>query len=432
MPKFNAEEQEELRRILDGEDSLDNSFEGIRFSDLDDFDEPTNRTGKQINTSVGKSGEWSKQTAKGSRLNPPRPPPPAQQQSPPAAPKARAISPNADWRSALDQNNKRSVTAGTGSSVGASSSLLDLDRNRRDYKRPPVKAKQPEDDFSFTDLDYDDFEQAMREEDNAGLGSLYGYGGGFSGGKSSSSNTRGRSKPGAYRDNEVENDDDDEDDEVAAQVVAEKLLMSGDSLLTTAENRPSNIQLKDINGTTVALSTVFKTSLRDASSNTNPSVPQGPRRDIIVIYVDPRRMNDEFKTILKEFGRLPTKLLSNINTNTNGNTDVNAAVSRLLAVNCDDSADQRKFLKKNAGLLSGGLTSIMSDPTKQFMDLTKCRTSSRLKSALFLVEAATGKVLKVWYEPDWDPLTTKDLLVEEITLYRQNPRFYLQSQLGIR
>lgn len=210
----------------------------------------------------------------------------------------------------------------------------------------------------------------MREEDNAGLGSLYGYGGGFSGGKSSSSNTRGRNKPGAYRESEVEDDDDDEDDEVAAQVVAEKLLMSGDSLLTTAENRPSNIQLKDINGTTVALSTVFKTSLRDASSNTNPSVPQGPRRDIIVIYVDPRRMNDEFKTILKEFGRLPTKLLSNINTNTNGNTDVNAAVSRLLAVNCDDSADQRKFLKKNAGLLSGGLTSIMSDPTKQVVALS--------------------------------------------------------------
>jgi hypothetical protein len=65
MPKFNAEEQEELRRILDGEDSLDNSFEGIRFSDLDDFDEPSNREGKQINASVGKSGEWSKQTASG-------------------------------------------------------------------------------------------------------------------------------------------------------------------------------------------------------------------------------------------------------------------------------------------------------------------------------------------------------------------------------
>ena len=41
------------------------------------------------------------------------------------------------------------------------------------------------------------------------------------------------------------------------------------------------------------------------------------------------------------------------------------------------------------------------------MDLTKCRTTSRLKSALLLVEAATGKVLKVWYEPDWDPQTTK-------------------------
>ena len=267
-----------------------------------------------------------------------------------------------------------------------------MDRNRRDYKRPPVKAKEPEEDFSFTDLDYDDFEQvecivfiypvfyydnyfavcaqAMREEDNAGLGSLYGYGGGFAGGKTSSgsSNTRGggRSKPGAYRESEDDDDGDDEDDEVAVQVVVEKLLMSGDSLLTTAENRPSNIQLKDINGTAVALSTVFKTSLR--ASNPNPSVPPGPQRDIIVIYVDPRRMNDEFKTIVKEFGRLPAKLLSNNispNNNGNGNTDVNAAVSRLLAVNCDDSADQRKFLKKNAGLLSGGLTSIMSDPSKQ-------------------------------------------------------------------
>lgn len=65
MPKFNAEEQEELRRILDGEDSLDNSFEGIRFSDLDEYDEQTNRAGKRVNSSVGKAGEWTKPTAKG-------------------------------------------------------------------------------------------------------------------------------------------------------------------------------------------------------------------------------------------------------------------------------------------------------------------------------------------------------------------------------
>lgn len=210
----------------------------------------------------------------------------------------------------------------------------------------------------------------MREEDNAGLGSLYGYGGGFAGGKSGSGS--GRSKPSAYRENDEDGDeeDDDDGDEAATKVVFEKVLMSGDSLLTTAENKPTNIQLKDINGTTVALSTIFKTSLQPkASPSANPVTP-GPRRDILVIYTDPRRMNDEFKTILQEFGRLPSKLLSNSNTNTNantnnGNADVNAAVSRLLAVNCDDSSDQRKFLKKNAGLLSGGLTSIMSDPTKQ-------------------------------------------------------------------
>jgi hypothetical protein len=71
------------------------------------------------------------------------------------------VAPNADWRSALDQDPKRTASVATGSGVG-SSSLLDVDRNRRDYKRPPVKTKQPEEDFSFTDLDYDDFEQVQK------------------------------------------------------------------------------------------------------------------------------------------------------------------------------------------------------------------------------------------------------------------------------
>ena len=65
MPKFNAEEQEELRRILDGEDSLDNSFEAIRFSDLDDFEEQKSRTGKRMTTITGKPGEFAKPAAKG-------------------------------------------------------------------------------------------------------------------------------------------------------------------------------------------------------------------------------------------------------------------------------------------------------------------------------------------------------------------------------
>ena len=41
------------------------------------------------------------------------------------------------------------------------------------------------------------------------------------------------------------------------------------------------------------------------------------------------------------------------------------------------------------------------------MDVTKCRTNLRLRSALFLIEAATGKIIKVWYEPEWDPITTR-------------------------
>jgi len=65
MPKFNAEEQEELRRILDGEDSLDNSFEAIRFSDLDDFEEQNSRSGKRISTITGKPGEFAKPATKG-------------------------------------------------------------------------------------------------------------------------------------------------------------------------------------------------------------------------------------------------------------------------------------------------------------------------------------------------------------------------------
>ena len=33
---------------------------------------------------------------------------------------------------------------------------------------------------------------------------------------------------------------------------------------------------------------------------------------------------------------------------------------------------------------------------------------------------------------DRDPITTKDLIQEEVISYRKNPTSYLQSQIGIR
>lgn len=38
MPNFNEEEREELRRILDGLDAVDKSYESLSFSDIDEYD----------------------------------------------------------------------------------------------------------------------------------------------------------------------------------------------------------------------------------------------------------------------------------------------------------------------------------------------------------------------------------------------------------
>lgn len=134
--------------------------------------------------------------------------------------------------------------------------------------------------------------------------------------------------------------------------------------------------------------------------------------DVVVVYADPRRLTDECKLIVNEFNKIPQKELK-----------VSLAV-----VNCDDSNDLRKFLKKNSGVSF----SILSDKTKVFMDAAKCRSNNRLLSSLFLLEVNSGKIIKVWYENDWDAFTTKDLIVEEVKEYRKNPQQYILSQTGIR
>jgi hypothetical protein len=66
------------------------------------------------------------------------------------------------------------------------------------------------------------------------------------------------------------------------------------------------------------------------------------------------------------------------------------------------------------------------------MDAVKCRFQGRLGAALVLLDVKSERVLKVWYENEWDAVTTKDLLVDEIKQYRANPVGYVQSQIGIR
>ena len=142
--------------------------------------------------------------------------------------------------------------------------------------------------------------------------------------------------------------------------------------------------------------------------------PQTAGEDLAVVYADPRRMNDEFKTVLEQFSRTPKSSLK----------------VKLVAINCDDVNDQRKFVKKN-GALKGTCT-LLCDISRKFMDGVKCRTPGRLASSLLIMETGSGKVLKVWYENDWDTITTKDMIMEEVRNYRANPVSYIQSQIGIR
>ena len=66
--------------------------------------------------------------------------------------------------------------------------------------------------------------------------------------------------------------------------------------------------------------------------------------DLVIVYADPRRMTDEFKIILSQFDRLPL---------------ISLKVASC-AINCDDTNDHRKYVKKNK--LS---CTLLSDPTRK-------------------------------------------------------------------
>ncbi len=87
--------------------------------------------------------------------------------------------------------------------------------------------------------------------------------------------------------------------------------------------------------------------------------------EIAIIFADPRRMTDEFKEMIDQFNRLPIATLP--------------LSTCVCAVNCDDSNDHRKFIKKNNNNIKFPL---LSDPTKKFMDLLKCRGTSLTHSLI--------------------------------------------------
>eukprot|EP01041_Mallomonas_annulata_P005626 gene5626-11354_t len=311
MPVFDENDEEELRRMSAGEDW-----------DIPEFADNIKKKPK-INEEIPKAEKPTK-----SPYAVPKP-----TSSSTVAPKKPTIPrPNLNWRSAL------TISSSLAKSVEAS------------------KKQKPESfddiDDGYVDLDYDDFERAMREVEMGGLNP---------GGVGSKQSTIPTEHNG---------------------------LKSGEVLPSAAWKALVNAEGEDV---------------------PYPSIIK--ENDVIIVFADPRRLTDEFRIILDEFKKVPMN---------------NLRVS-LLAVNCDVPNDHRKFLKKNT--LSFPL---LADPTKAFMDAAKCRAKNRLSSALLLLEASSGRVLKIWYENDWDVMTTKDMILEEIKEYRADPKMYVQSQIGIR
>lgn len=154
--------------------------------------------------------------------------------------------------------------------------------------------------------------------------------------------------------------------------------------------------------------------------------------DLVALYASPRRSNEEFRTVLNEFSKLPlTKMRM-------------AAV----AVSTDDSNDHRKMLKRIGG---NPPYSVLSDSTGILMEALKCKQPGRSVSALLILALNKAQPVDTWREQDgkriakdvdatiirvlyqgsWDAYTTKDVVQEEVEEYRKDPASYMQRQVGL-
>lgn len=352
MPKFSAEEEEELRRILSREDFQIDFSENVnpkkRTSIIAEGGGASGSnvtvTSRGISSTGGVKEPQSSNVVRGGNSQPVKLTegtsnalgPYGKIPAPIKAAPPQPLLPNSNWR-----------TAASALQVSAPSTST----------RRSASQTSGDNVFSFLELDYSDFEQAMREEDNGGMNPMGG------GSKHSFIPTE------------------------------HKGLSSGARI-----NPDVWSKLLDHEGKQCSYSDIHK----DVN-------------DVILFYADPRRMTDEFKLVLSQFDRIPNR------------SQLRAAT---VLINCDDVNDHRKFKKKNS---TGGQSSLLlSDPQRAVMDAMRCKADKRLLSCMGMLDVSRGSLLKVWYEGDWDPVTTRDLLVEEISSYRANPSQFVQSQIGLR
>lgn len=348
MPKFSAEEEEELRRILSREDFQidfsDNVKPKKRTISIDEGGSASGRNVKTVSSTDGVKEPQSSNAVRGGSSQPVKPTggtgnaldPYGKIPAPIKAAPPQPLLPNSNWRTAASALQVSTPPTSTRRSASQTSG---------------------DNDFSFLELDYSDFEQAMREEDNGGMNPMGG------GSKHSFIPTE------------------------------HKGLSSGARI-----NPGIWSKLLDHEGKQCSYSDIHK----DVN-------------DLILFYADPRRMTDEFKLMLSQFDRIPNRSQLRVAT---------------VLINCDDVNDHRKFKKKNP---AGGQSSLLlSDPQRAVMDAMRCKADKRLMSCMGMLDVTRGSLLKVWYEGDWDPVTTRDLLVEEVSSYRANPSQFVQSQIGLR
>ena len=123
-------------------------------------------------------------------------------------------------------------------------------------------------------------------------------------------------------------------------------------------------------------------------------------------------MTDETRLIISEMKKIPQKDL----------------ILSAVVINCDDCNDHRKFLKKNKGINFA----LLSDPDKSFMETMKCKSKGNLASALCIMNASDGSILKIWYQNEFDAFATSDIVVDEVKNYRKDSEGYLKRQIGLR
>lgn len=242
--------------------------------------------------------------------------------------------PNADWRAAMMKPSKESfissVTKGKVSteSISAKRTAPIDDLRSTEVKRPLVR-----DDIDIDisdDFDYEDFESAMREEET-----MYGSG----------------STVGVKRSIDPPSSASNDFYDMPG-------LETGDIISKTIWNT-----LTDVNGKPYDFDRLDQLA---------------GLYDIMIVYADPRRMNDDFRSVLGYDQASSISfivcLYVVIDVDELKKLPLPAMKASIVAVNCADVADNRKFQKKTAITIP-----LLSDSTKKVTFLIILPLSTTLK-----------------------------------------------------